>query len=143
MYTEEQKREALRVLDECDGRVTAAVKRLGYPSRQCLYQWINERDAAHVRTNRRVGEGGEAHDVRGGPPLAHPRPPRRQARLLGGLDVAERRACKRRPRARLWEAVAGRAPGGPHLAFYDEGRIKESLGWLSPSDYRRSIGLAA
>ena len=53
MYTEEQKREALRVLDECNGRVTAAMRKLGYPSRQCFYQWINERDAAHVRKNGR------------------------------------------------------------------------------------------
>ena len=53
MYTEEQKREALRVLDECNGRVTAATRKLGYPSRQCFYQWINERDAAHVRKNGR------------------------------------------------------------------------------------------
>ncbi len=29
------------------------------------------------------------------------------------------------------------------LVFCNEGRIKESLGWLSPSDYRRSLGLAA
>ena len=53
MYTEEQKKEALRVLDECNGRVTAAMRRLGYPSRQCFYQWINERDAAHVRKSGR------------------------------------------------------------------------------------------
>lgn len=32
---------------------------------------------------------------------------------------------------------------GEYLVFYNEGRIKESLGWLSPSDYRRSLGLAA
>lgn len=30
-----------------------------------------------------------------------------------------------------------------YLMFYNERRIKESLGWLSPSDYRRSLGLAA
>ena len=53
MYTEEQKREALRVLDECNGRVTAAMRKPGYPSRQCFCQWINEGDAAHVRKNGR------------------------------------------------------------------------------------------
>ena len=31
---------------------------------------------------------------------------------------------------------------GEYLVFYNEGRIKESLGWLSPSDYRRSLGPA-
>lgn len=53
MCTEEQKREALRVLGECDGRVTAAMRKPGYPLRQCPCQWISERDAAHVRKNGR------------------------------------------------------------------------------------------
>lgn len=30
-----------------------------------------------------------------------------------------------------------------YLVFHNEGRVKEALGWLSPSDYRRSLGLAA
>lgn len=30
-----------------------------------------------------------------------------------------------------------------YLVFYNEGRVKEALGWLSPSDYRRNLGLAA
>ena len=30
-----------------------------------------------------------------------------------------------------------------YLVFYNEGRIKESLGWMSPTDYRKSLGLAA
>ncbi len=30
-----------------------------------------------------------------------------------------------------------------YLRFYNEGRIKESLGWKSPMQYRRSLGLAA
>ena len=29
------------------------------------------------------------------------------------------------------------------LRFHNEGRIKESLGWKSPMQYRRSLGLAA
>lgn len=53
MYTEERKREALRVLDERNGRVTAAMGRPGCPSRQCFCQWVNERDAARVRENDR------------------------------------------------------------------------------------------
>lgn len=49
-YTPEQKKRALEVLDECDGRITRAIRKLGYPSRQTMCQWINEADAAHVRT---------------------------------------------------------------------------------------------
>ena len=30
-----------------------------------------------------------------------------------------------------------------YLRFYNEGRIKESLGWKSPIQYRRSLGPAA
>lgn len=30
-----------------------------------------------------------------------------------------------------------------YLVFYNEGCVKESLGWMSPNDYRRSLGLAA
>ena len=29
------------------------------------------------------------------------------------------------------------------LRYHNEGRIKESLGWLSPKAYRESLGLAA
>ena len=30
-----------------------------------------------------------------------------------------------------------------YIEFYNEERIKESLGWMSPNEYRRSLGLAA
>ena len=30
-----------------------------------------------------------------------------------------------------------------HLRYYNERRPKEGLGWLSPMQYRRSLGLAA
>ncbi|WP_370514635.1 hypothetical protein [Adlercreutzia sp. ZJ138] len=29
------------------------------------------------------------------------------------------------------------------MEFYNGGRIKRSLGWMSPNEYRRSLGLAA
>ncbi len=48
-YTEEQKRRAVEMVDECGGSVTRAMRRLGYPARQTLYQWLNERDASHER----------------------------------------------------------------------------------------------
>ena len=30
-----------------------------------------------------------------------------------------------------------------YIEFYNEGRIKKSRGWMSPNEYRRSLGLAA
>ena len=30
-----------------------------------------------------------------------------------------------------------------YLRYYDEERPKEKLGWMSPMQYRRSLGLAA
>ncbi|RDC46309.1 hypothetical protein CQJ32_07220 [Adlercreutzia equolifaciens subsp. celatus] len=30
-----------------------------------------------------------------------------------------------------------------YLCYYNESRLKESLGWMSPNQYRRSLGLAA
>lgn len=48
-YTEEQKRRAVDMVEECGGSVTRAMRKLGYPSRQTLYQWLNQRDASHER----------------------------------------------------------------------------------------------
>lgn len=48
-YTDEQKRKAVEMLDECGGSVTRAMRKLGYPSRHTPYQWLNERDASHER----------------------------------------------------------------------------------------------
>ena len=48
-YTEEEKRKAVETVEQCRGSVTRAIRKLGYPSRQTLYQWLNERDAAHER----------------------------------------------------------------------------------------------
>ena len=48
-YTEEQKRKAVETVEECGGSVTRAIRRLGYPSRQTMCQWLNQRDASHER----------------------------------------------------------------------------------------------
>ena len=48
-YTDEQKRMAVDMVDECGGSVTRAMRRLGYPTRQTLYHWLNRRDASHER----------------------------------------------------------------------------------------------
>lgn len=45
-YTEEQKRSAVDMVEECGGSVTRAMRRPGYPTRQTLYQWLNRRDAS-------------------------------------------------------------------------------------------------
>ncbi len=46
-YTEEQKRRAVETVEECGGSVTRAMCKLGYPTRQTLYRWLNQRDASH------------------------------------------------------------------------------------------------
>ena len=48
-YTDEQKRRAVDMVEECGGSVTRAMRRLGYPTRQTLCQWLNRRDASHER----------------------------------------------------------------------------------------------
>lgn len=47
---------------------------------------------------------------------------------------------------RSWEGVTFEefvAELGAYIEYYNEGRIKQSLGWKSPMQYRRSLGLAA
>lgn len=41
-YTEEEKRKAVEMVEECVGSVMHATSKSGYPSRQTLYQWLNE-----------------------------------------------------------------------------------------------------
>lgn len=48
--TKEQRGRALEVLEECEGRVTLAITKLGYPSQQAMRQWINGACAARVQT---------------------------------------------------------------------------------------------
>lgn len=52
-YTEEQKRRAVDMVEECGGSVTRAMRKLGYPMRQTLYHWLNQRDASHERRGYR------------------------------------------------------------------------------------------
>ena len=52
-YTDEQKRRAVDMVEECGGSVTRAMRRLGYPTRQTLYQWLNRRDASRERGSGR------------------------------------------------------------------------------------------
>lgn len=52
-YTEEQKKIALGMLDEC-GSVTEATRRLGYPSRSVLYHWARNDDAAGRRAEGKI-----------------------------------------------------------------------------------------
>ena len=47
--TDEQKSMAVDMVDECGGSVTRAMRKLGYPTRQTLYHWLNRRDASHER----------------------------------------------------------------------------------------------
>lgn len=48
-YTDEQKRRAVDMGEECGGSATRRMRKLGYPTRQTLRQWLNRRDASHER----------------------------------------------------------------------------------------------
>lgn len=48
-YTEEEKRKAVEMVEECGGFVMHETRKSGYPFRQTLYQWLNEWDASHER----------------------------------------------------------------------------------------------
>ncbi len=54
MYTEEQRLLALQTYERCGCRVTQTIRKLGYPSRQALYRWIDDDRAATHRTNGRL-----------------------------------------------------------------------------------------
>lgn len=43
-FSLEQKQKALQLYDETKS-VTTVIIRLGYPTRQCLYRWLREREA--------------------------------------------------------------------------------------------------
>ena len=49
-YAEEQKRSGAETVEECGGSVTRAMRRLGYPTRQTLCRWLNQRDASPIST---------------------------------------------------------------------------------------------
>lgn len=48
--TNEQREAALGELEECGGSITRAIRRLGYPSRQTMCQWVSQADASRMRT---------------------------------------------------------------------------------------------
>ena len=50
MFTKEERLRALSVYDEC-GSVDEAIRRLGYPTRRCLYNWIDQRKGKKYNFN--------------------------------------------------------------------------------------------
>ena len=51
MYSEEQKERALRTYHHL-GSATATVRRLGYPSRESMYEWIRNEGKANGRRKK-------------------------------------------------------------------------------------------
>ncbi len=52
-YAQEQRERAVALFNEL-GSAIATVRRLGYPSSQRLYAWVNHAAAAHRRSRRRA-----------------------------------------------------------------------------------------
>lgn len=111
-YTDEQKRRAVEAVEECGGSVTRAMRRLGYPTRQTLYHWLNRRDASHER--------------RAGRPWSHYGPAlKAQAvafvrSVMAGKDVAEMLGVSSAAVVCNW----ARAAEGPSPAAADRGPIE-------------------
>lgn len=111
-YTDEQKRRAVEAVEECGGSVTRAMRRLGYPTRQTLYHWLNRRDASHER--------------RAGRPWSHYDPAlKAQAvafvrSVMAGKDVAEMLGVSSAAVVCNW----ARAAEGPSPAAADRGPIE-------------------
>ena len=111
-YTDEQKRRAVEAVEECGGSVTRAMRRLGYPTRQTLYHWLNRRDASHERKSGR--------------PWSHHDPaPKAQAVAfvrsgMAGKDVAEMLGVSSAAVVCNW----ARAAEGPSPAAADRGPIE-------------------
>ena len=111
-YTEEQKRRAVDMVEECGGSVTRAMRRLGYPTRQTLYQWLNRRDASHER--------------RPGRPWSHYDPALKAQAVafvrsgMAGKDVAEMLGVSSAALVYSW----ARAAEGPSPAAADRSPIE-------------------
>lgn len=80
-YTDEQKRMAVDMVEECGGSVTRAMRKLGYPTRQTLYHWLNRRDASH---ERKAGRPWSHHD-----PALKAQAVAFVRSVMAGKDVAE------------------------------------------------------
>ena len=103
-YTEGQKLRATEMVEECGGSVTRAIRKLGYPTRQTLYQWLNERDASHER--------------RAGRPWSHYDPALKAQAVafvrsgMAGKDVAEMLGVSNAAVVYNWaRAAEGPSPG--------------------------------
>ena len=126
-YTDEQKRRAVEAVEECGGSVTRAMRRLGYPTRQTLYHWLNRRDASHER--------------RAGRPWSHYDPAlKAQAvafvrSVMAGKDVAEMLGVSSAAVVCNW----ARAAEGPSPAAADRGPI-EPMGDSEDRAYDGSEG---
>ena len=108
-YTDEQREAALKVLEECGGSVTRAVRRLGYPARQTLYRWIDRDDASHKRT---AGSPRSRYD-----PALKDEAVKLLGSGMGARDVAELLGVSSAAVVYNWARKAERAPGdGPSRA---------------------------
>lgn len=111
-YTDEQKRRAVDMVEECGGSVTRAMRKLGYPTRQTLYQWLNQRDASHERKSGR--------------PWSHYDPALKEQAVafvrsgMAGKDVAEMLGVSSAAVVYNW----ARAAGNPSPAAADRSPIE-------------------
>ena len=137
MFSEEEKARALEALDECDRCITWAIRKFGtLPGRRCatgsrsVMQASRRANAANGRSTPRARE-----------PTRWPIKELPSIPATGLNSKSLEFFFHRDWRGVSMEEFMSRLNDYP--VFYNERRVKETLGWLSPSACRRSPGLAA
>ena len=118
-YNEEQRRKAVEPLEERGGSVMRAIRRLGYPTRHTLYEWLSRHDASH---ERKCGRPWSLCD-----PALRARAVALVRSGMAGRDVAEMPGVLSAAVACNWAAAAGRpdpeaADGSPIAPMRDSGK---------------------
>lgn len=172
MFGEEQRQKAVDLYFQEGMTLKKVIAELGYPSEGCLMNWI-ARDPRHGRRHlsctldvkaRVVSASGDGerpilHSDRG----CHYRWPG-WIRICKGNGLVRSMSAKgcspdnaamegffsrlknEFSHCRDWKGVGydefhERLPA--YLNYYNQSRIKKSLGWMSPAQYRRSLGPVA
>lgn len=171
MYSYEDRIRAVELYIKLGKRVRPTIRQLGYPTKNSLMGWYNEyqrkldlpkgyagRDAA-IETVTETSDRPVVHSDRGG----HYRWPGWLSRMSDAnlTRSMSRKACS--PDNAACEGFFGRLKNelfyprdwngttidqfieavDSYIRWYNEKRIKISLGSLSPIEYRASLGLAA
>jgi len=129
MYSRKLVLKALRLYRKC-GSVTKTIIILGYPSRESMYLWI--KNSEYMNPGDRIDK----------------RPPHKCHLSIAEKEYAVKRCFYDGESVKSVSEELGCSTTGlylwrdKYLHWYNEDRIKESLGYMSPKGYRASRGIA-